>query len=327
MRRREFIAGLGGAAAWPGVARAQQQTMPVIGFIHSASPDAYAPNAAKFAEGLGEAGFFEGRNLAIEYRWAESDYDALPMLAADLARHQLAVIVAGGGSGAAVAAKSAAPTTPIVAIVGDDPIKAGLAASLNKPGGTVSGVTFFTTELMTKRVDLLWQVVPRAQRIAFLIETIIRSTTAATVRNEVLTAGRAHGLQVDVMSAGLGDLDAAFAAMTERRVAALVVGASPLFSSHADQIVALAARYKIPAIYQRRADTVVGGLMSYGTDIPEAWRRGAALVGKILRGAKPADLPFEQSTRFDFVINLKTAKALGLTIPEPLLATADEVIQ
>jgi putative ABC transport system substrate-binding protein len=232
-----------------------------------------------------------------------------------------------------------APATPIVAVVGADPVKYGLAASMNRPGGTVTGVTFFTDELMGKRVDLLRQVVPRATRIAFLENPVALTTFAASfleqldsgnlnVRNQVLTAARALGWQVDVMSARTeGDLDAAFATMTERRVAALVVTGSPLFSSHSDMIVGLAARYKIPAIYQRRADTLAGGLMSYGTDIPEAWRRGAALVGRILRGAKPADLPIEQSTKFDLVINLKTAKALGLTIPETLLATADEVIQ
>jgi putative tryptophan/tyrosine transport system substrate-binding protein len=287
MKRREFIAALGSAAAgWPLAARAQQSGVPVIGFIHAASPKAYAPNAAKFVQGLGEAGFFEGRNVAIEYRWAESNVDVLPTLAADLVRLRVAVIVAGGGSHAAAAAKSATSATPNVLVVGDDPVKAGLAASLSRPGGTVTGVTFFTGDLMSKRVDLLRQLVPRATRIAFLEESnpLLARNEA---RNEVLTAASALGWQVDVMYAGTeGDLDAAFGAMTERRAAALVVAASGLFSSLSDMIVTLAARYKIPAIYQRRADTVAGGLMSYGTDIPEAWRRGAAIVGKILKGAK-----------------------------------------
>jgi putative tryptophan/tyrosine transport system substrate-binding protein len=251
MKRREFIAGLGSAAAgWPLAARAQQSGVPVIGFIHAASPKAYAPNAAKFAQGLGEAGFFDGRNVVIEYRWAESNVDVLPTLAADLVRRRVAVIVAGGGSHAAAAAKSATTTTPIVLVVGDDPVKAGLAASLSRPEGTVTGVTFFTADLMSKRVDLLRQLVPRATRIAFLEESnLSRLFQRDESRNEVLTAASALGWQVDVMYAGTeGDLDAAFGAMTERRVAALVVAASGLFSSLSDMIVTLAARYKIPAI-------------------------------------------------------------------------------
>jgi putative ABC transport system substrate-binding protein len=324
IRRRDFITLLGGsAAAWPLTARAQQRAMPVIGFLHYASSEAYAPNAAKFAQGLREGGFVEGQNVAIEYRWAESQSDALPTLAADLVRRQVAVIVAGGGSVAAAAAKFATSTTPIVFVVGDDPVKAGLADSLSRPGGTVTGVTFFSVELVGKRLGLLHDLVPRVTTIAYLEPTPIESS-----RSEVVAAASAFGWQVVFVSArSERDFDGAFDAMIEHRVGALVVAVAPLFASYADKVVALAARYKIPTIYQRRADAVAGGLMSYGTDIPEAWRRGAAIVGKILKGARPADLPIERSTKFEFVINLKTARTLGVTVPPDLLSIADEVIE
>jgi putative ABC transport system substrate-binding protein len=322
MRRREFIAGLGSAAAWPVVALAQQVTVPVIGFLDWASPRPNAGQIVAFRQGLAEAGFIEGRNLAIEYRWANSQLTRLPALAADLVGHQVAVIVAVSATSAALAAKEATSTIPIVFENGDDPLKVGLVASLNRPGGNVTGVTSFNTELGGKRFSLLRDLVPQATTVGFLSG----NSKYEEQRSQILASALALGRQVIMVETrGDGSSEAAFRTLAQREAVALIVGNFTF--RRPNQIVALAARYKIPTIYPRRGYVAAGGLMSYGAVNPDIFRQVGQYTGRILKGAKPADLPVVQATKFEFVINLKTAKALGLTIPETLLATADEVIQ
>ena len=327
MRRREFIAGLGGAAAaWPLAAHPQQRAVTVIGFLHSQSPRSYTAILARFREGLSEFGYVEGENLAIEYRWANDQLDQLPALAADLVAHKVAVIVAGGGSPSTLAAKAATTTTPIVLVTGSDPVELGLVVSLNRPGGNITGVTFITSELASKRLGLLHDLVPQATIIGYL--TAPQFQTGPRETDNVLAAARALGLQVVVAEARReGDFETAFALLVERRAAALLVGAFPLFTNNRGALVALAARHKIPTIYQNRDYASDGGLLSYGASQSDAFRLGGVYVGKILKGAKPADLPVQQSVRFEFVINLKTAKLLGIEVPSTLLAIADEVLE
>jgi putative ABC transport system substrate-binding protein len=327
IKRREFITAVGGAAAWPLAARAQQQpAMPVIGFLHGASPAPFAHLVAAFRQGLGEMDYVEGRNVAIEFRWAEGQYDRLPELAVDLDRRRVAVIVATGGEQAGIAAKRATATIPIVFTSGDDPVKLGLVASLSRPGGNATGVSILTAQMETKRIGLLRELVPAATRIAVLANPAYRSTDVQL--KEVEEAARTLGLQIEILRASSeSDLDAAFARLPELKVGALQVCADPFFNSRRDQIVALAARHALATIYEQREFAVAGGLASYGTSLTDAYRQIGIYAGRILKGDKPADLPVMQSTKFDLVLNLKTAKALGLTVPDKLLALADEVIE
>jgi putative tryptophan/tyrosine transport system substrate-binding protein len=323
MNRREFIAGLG-AAAWPLVARAQQRTLPVVGFVNVGPADySLAP---AFRKGLGETGYVEGQNVTVEYHWLDGQYDRVPALVADLVRRRVAVIAAPGGTPAAIAAKAATATIPIVFGVAEDPVKLGLVTSLARPGGNATGINFFSEELVAKRLALLHELVPTAVRIAVL-------TNPAYLRAEVTLRGvqeaaRTIGLQIQIFNATtIDEVDAAFAAMARERPDALFVAGDGFFNSRRVQISTLAARDRIPAAYSIRDSVEAGGLMSYGTDRTDRFRQAGVYTGKILNGAKPADLPVVQSTKFEFVINLGTARALGLTIPETLLATADEVIQ
>ena len=331
MNRREIITRLGCAAAlatasWPLAARAQQPATPVIGFLHLAKPDAYTHALAGLRRGLKEAGYVESRNVAIEYRWANDQFDRLPALAADLVHRQVAVIVAGGGATPALAAKAATSKIPIVVPFGSDPVKLGLITSLNRPGGNVTGVTFITTELSSKRLDLLRELVPQAMTVAHLVDP--RGPTVDQQTRDMLAAARALGRNVIVVEARSDrDLETAFANLVKRKAGALVVGGFPFFSSNRDKVLALAARHSIPTIYPWREFAAAGGLMSYGADSVDAFRQGGAYAGRILNGSKPADLPFMQSTKFELVINMKTAKALGLSVPLTLQASADEVIE
>jgi putative ABC transport system substrate-binding protein len=325
MRRRTFIAGLGMAAAWPVAARAQQ-TMPVVGFINAGSVDTFARSAAAFRNGLGEAGYVEGQTVTVEYHWLEGRYDRLTTVLADLVRRRVAVI-ATLGVPAAMAAKAATPTIPIVFGVGQDPVKLGLVASLARPGGNMTGTNFFVQEVTAKRLSLLHQLVPKAFRVTVLVNPA-DSATAETALQGVEEASRTIGLQVHILKATtIGEIDAAFAALARKPPDALFVTADQFFSSRRVQLATLAAHNRIPAAYGNRDYVAAGGLMSYGTDIADMYRQVGVYTRRILNGAKPADLPVVQSTRFEMVINLTTARALGITIPETLLATADEVIQ
>jgi putative ABC transport system substrate-binding protein len=327
MRRREFIAGLGSAAAWPLAAHAQQPAMPVIGFVYLGSADAYAGYVAAFRKGLGETGYVEGQNVTVEYYWLEGQYDRLPSLMTDLVRRRVAVIATLGGTPAAIAAKAATATIPIVFGVGEDPVKHGLVGSLARPGGNATGVNFFNAEVVAKRLALLHELVPKALHVAVLLNPA-SGPNAETTLQGVSEAARTIGLQIRVFNASTSrEIDAAFATLERERPDALFVAPEPFLTSRRVQIVKLAARERIAAAYSNRVFVVVGGLMSYGTDNEDRFRQTGVYTGKILNGAKPADLPVLQSTKFELVINLKTAKALGLTIPETLLATADEVIQ
>jgi putative ABC transport system substrate-binding protein len=327
VRRREFITLLGGAtAALPLTARAQQSAMPVIGYLSSLSPDTYAPRLAAFRKGLAESGYVEGRSIAIEYRWAEGQYHRLPALAADLARREVAVIAAMGGDTSALAAKAATATIPIVFAVTADPVKSGLVSSLNRPGGNVTGVNFLLSMMTAKLFEVLQEVVPNAAAIGFLVNP--RGANAEPDISEVRVAAHGLGRRLFVASASSEpEIDAAFATLVQERVGALLVGNDVFFYSQRGRIVALAARHAIPAMYNVREYPDAGGLMSYGTSVDDAQRLAGVYVGRILKGAKPADLPVVQSTKVEFVVNLKTAKMLGLTFPLPLIGRADEVIE
>jgi len=326
MRRRDFIAGVGSAAAWPLAARAQQPAVPVIGFVDTVSTDASADRVTAFRKGLGGSGYVEGQNVTVEYHWLESQYDRLPALMADFVRRRVAVIATPSTAGS-IAAKAATATIPVVFGVNQDPVKLGLVASLARPGGNATGVNFFNQELVAKRLALLHELVPKAVRVALLVNPA-NITNAEPASRDVQEAARAIGLEIQIFNANTSrEIDAAFAALERERSDALFVAPDGFFTSRRVQIVNLAARGRIAAAYSLRDYVVAGGLMSYGTDLADRYRQTGVYTGKILNGAKPADLPVVQSTKFEFVINLNTANALGLTIPETLLATADEVIQ
>jgi ABC-type uncharacterized transport system substrate-binding protein len=325
MKRREFITLLGGAAVWPLAARAQQPT-PVLGFLHTRSPDDTASQVAAFFRGLAENGYVEGQSVTIEYRFAHGRYDQLPALAADLVRRQVTVFVAVGGDPAALAAKRATSTIPIVFAVGSDPVKLGLVASYKRPGGNATGMNILTSTLEAKRLGLLHELVPQATTIGFL--TNPRFASAEGQAHDVQEAARALTLKVRVLPASTEkDIDAAFEIILGERILALAVGSDPFFDTQREKIIALAARYSVPTIYQFREHTVAGGLMSYGIDIADAYRQIGVQVARILKGEKAADLPILQPTKFEYVINLKTAKALGVKFSANLLSLADEVIE
>jgi putative ABC transport system substrate-binding protein len=324
VRRREFMLLLAGAMIAGRRLRAQQKAVPVVGFLHFASSGPFAPFVGAFQKGLGETGYVEGQNLAIEYRWAEGHYDRLPSLAADLVARNVDVIVAAGPPSAR-AAKSATSAIPIVFSSGD-PVGEGLVASLARPGGNLTGVSILTVELMAKRLELLSELVPRVGVIALLVNP--NNPNTEPMMRDVQEAARAKRIQLPVLKAGSeSEIDAAFASLVQLQAGGLVVGTDPFFNSRREQLVALAARHAVPAIYEWREFAAAGGLISYGPSLTSIYRQDGIYVGKILKGAKPADLPVEQPTRFELVINLKTAKALGLTIPPSILARADEVIE
>ena len=325
--RRKFITLLGGAGTWPLAARAQQAAMPLIAFIDATSAVASARWTAAFRKGLNETGYTEGRNVAVEYHWLEGRYDRLPALLAELVGRRVAVIATPGSTPAALAAKAATTTIPIVFGVAEDPVKLGLVANLARPGGNATGVNFFVSEVVRKRLGLLRDLIPRAVRIAVMINSGNAATAEATLR-EVQNAADALGLQIHVVNASTSDeINAAFAAISHERVEALFLGPDAFFNSRRVQLVTLSARDRIPTVYGTRDYVEVGGLMSYGTNITDSFSQAGVYVGKILNGTKPAELPVIQSTKFEFVINLQTAKALGLDVPSGLLLAADEVIE
>jgi putative ABC transport system substrate-binding protein len=327
MRRREFITLLGGAAAtWPLAARAQNPAMPVIGFLDSGEPAGMEANLTGFRRGLSETSYTEGQNLAIDYRWAEGHLDRLPARAADLVRRPVAVIAATRTSAPGLAAKAATSTIPIVFQTGSDPVKDGLVASLNRPGGNVTGASRLSTDLIPKRLGLMAELVPKMTAIALLVNPAGHQSVAQV--HEMQEPTRALGLQLHVVNASTEhELDTAFAAIVQSGADALIVAINPLFIARREQIVALAQRHAVPVIFAERESVVAGGLMSYAASFTDSFRQVGVYVGRILKGAKPADLPVQQPTKFELVINLKTAKALGLTVPPSLLTTADEVIE
>jgi ABC-type uncharacterized transport system substrate-binding protein len=327
MRRREFIILLGGAAAaWPLAARAQQPAMPVIGWLNSTSPQAQGHYATGFRQGLREAGYVEGQNVAILERWAEDQSDRLPALAADLVGRRVALISTGGGTVSALAAKAATATIPIVFVTGADPVETGLVASLNRPGGNVTGVGVSTVTLEAKKLEFLRDSVPRIKSIAMILNPT--NAVSATQLIALQVAANTIGLQTHVLHVQIAsDLDTAFAALVQRGADALIVASEPFFDSNRDRLVALAARYSMPAIYDRRELVVAGGLMSYGASFADAHRQAGVYAGRILKGEKASDLPVTLPTKFELVVNLKAAKAIDLTIPETFLVRADEVIE
>jgi len=327
MQRRHFVKLLGSAAAvWPGAAWAQQSSMPVVGFLNSTSPEAAASFVSAFNTGLAEGGFVEGRNVRIEYRWAQGQYDRLPELASELSRLKVNVIAASGGDLSAFAAKNATPVIPIVSVIGGDPVSTGLVANLPRPGGNLTGVSFLTTELMPKRLDLLTQLVPDAKVVALLINP--NSPQTEGVKKGMQEAAGKKAIQLRIVDAGReNEIEAAFDAIKSFQVNALVVAADPFFNSRAEQLTRLASSYAIPAIYEWRGMVAAGGLISYGTSLVEVYRQVGVYAGKILAGESPANLPVLQPTKFELVINLKAAKALGIKMPASLLVAAEELIE
>ena len=327
MTRREFITLLGGAAAsWPLTARAQPAATPVVGFLHSASPGPFASAVVAFRQGLSETGYTEGQNVAIEYRWAEGQYDRLPALAADLVRRQVTVIAAIAGNAPAQAAKAATTSIPIVFVSGGDPVSAGLIASLNRPGGNVTGVSWIATVLVPKQLELLRRLARKPAVIGALVNPSYPDHDFQA--RELQEAGAALGQKINVVWAATEhDIDTAVVSLVQQGASALLVGADPFFIAYRDHIVALAARHAIPAIYPARDFAVAGGLMSYGTDFTDSYRQAGVYTGRIVRGEKAGDLPVQRSTKFEFVLNFKTAKALGLAVPNSMQLLADEVIE
>jgi putative ABC transport system substrate-binding protein len=327
MQRREFITLVGGAAvAWPLAVRAQQPTLPVVGFVNADSPQGHARPLAAFLNGLGETGYVEGHNVAIEYRWADGRNDRLPSFVADLVQRKVAVISA-TTTPAALAAKAATTTIPIVFETGDDPIRLGLVASLNRPGGNVTGVTQLSVEVAPKRLELMHEILPTASVMALLVNPDDPTLAKATA-TELQAAARTLGLELHVLNASTErDFDGVFAKLIQLRAAGLVIGSGPFFNSRSEQLAALALRHAVPTIYEYHEFAAAGGLMSYGGDISESYRLAGIYTGRILKGDKPADLPVQQVTKVEMIINLKTAKTLGITIPLPLLGRADEVIE
>jgi len=326
LKRREFITFVGGAIAWPLRARAQQSAMPVIGFLNPASPQSWDSYTAGFRAGLKETGYVDGQNITIEFRWAEGHYDRLPVMAADLVRRKVAVLVATGGAPSVVAAKAATSTIPIVFTTGVDPVRTGFVTSLSRPGGNITGVNMFVTVLEGKRLGLLRALVPSAGLVAVLLNP--NRPDYATQLRGVEEAARAMGQQIHVLHASNeSGLNAAFATAVQLRAGAMLVGGDPFFNSQRDKIIALAARHSIPAMYEQREHALAGGLMSYGTNLADGYRQAGVYAGRILKGEKPGDLPVMQATKFEFVINLKTAKALGIDVPPNLSAEANEIIE
>jgi putative ABC transport system substrate-binding protein len=326
VRRRQFITLLGGAVAWPLAAGAQQPAMPVIGYLHSDSPQPVARLLTAFREGLSKTGYVEGQNVAIQYRWAQNDLARIPELVADLVRRRVAVIATPGSSAAALAAKAATTTIPIVFSLGLDPVQLGLVASLNRPGGNITGVNSMSNELLPKRLGFLHELLPAAARFAVLVNP--KNPTTDSMEKDVKAATAVTGWQIEILNATTDtDIDEAFVNLVQRRADALVVHPDNLFINRRVQLAILAARHAVPTIYPFRADAEAGGLMSYGISLAEAHRQAGVYTGRILKGEKPGDLPVVQPTKFELVINLKTAKALGFKIPPMLLARADEVIE
>jgi putative ABC transport system substrate-binding protein len=326
MRRREFITLLGGAAAWPLAARAQQ-TMPIIGFLGAVSPTGFSDRLQAFHQGLKDTGHAEGANVAIEYRWADNQLDRLPVMAADLVRRQVAVIVTSGGTAPTIAAKAATSTIPIVFTVPEDPVQLGLVASLSQPGGNLTGVNLFVGELVPKRLELLRELVPAMTRVAVFVNPANPARAELHMR-EVESAGRAMRLRIQIFNTGtVREINAAFATLARERPDALFVSPDPYFVVRRVQIATLAAHYAIPTSFSTREPVEAGGLVSYGTKILDAYRQAGLYVGRVLKGAKPADLPVVQSSKFELVINAQTALMLGLTMPASLLTVADEVIE
>ena len=327
MRRREFITLLGGAAAWPVAVRAQQAVMPAIGFLHPQSPVGFGDQLRGFHQGLKETGYAEGENVAIVYRFAENQIDRLPMLASELVRRPVTVIATIGGVAAALAAKAATTTIPIVFGVAEDPVKLGLVASLARPGGNATGINFFVSELAAKRLELLRELIPAATRVAVLVNPSNAASTESTLR-DIEPAARAIGLQLQVLTASTGlEIDAAFATIVRERHKALFVGPDAFFLTRSMQLALLASRHAVPTTFPLRDFAQAGGLMSYGTSLTDAYRQIGVYTGRVLKGAKPADLPVVQATKFELIINRVTARILGLDVPPSLLATADEVIE